>query len=103
LDDLVGEMMATGAVDAVCHGMVPNFHCLGCDFQVMRIDGYVWTGDVEYLFFRNSYPDFEKLRKRLQKYPGAAAYCCQCSWKSTALTAPLEEVADGLRWRIVGL
>jgi len=101
LDDLVGEVLATGDAVVVGHGLVPGFHCTGCDFQVMRIDDFVWSGDVEYMFFRNNYPTFEKLRKRLQRQMGCCAYCCQCSWKSADGSATLLDVAEGLRWRTV--
>lgn len=100
LDDLVGEMM-TANTNLVGHSLVPDFHCTGCDFQVMRIDEFVWSTDVEYMFFRNNYPSFDKLRKRLVRQPGCSAYCCQCSWKSAHCTASLADVAEGLRWRTV--
>mmetsp|Transcript_69050 Transcript_69050/g.213541 ORF Transcript_69050/g.213541 Transcript_69050/m.213541 type:complete len:162 (+) Transcript_69050:222-707(+) len=101
LDDLVGEVLATGDAVVVGHGLVPGFHCTGCDFQVLRIDDFVWSADVEYMFFRNNYPTFEKLRKRLQRQAACCAYCCQCSWKSADRSAALVDVAEGLRWRTV--
>ena len=33
-----------------------------CDFQILCIEDYIWRGDVEYMFFRNSYPTVGKLR-----------------------------------------
>lgn len=100
LNALMGEMM-TNDTRGFGHGLVDGFHCTGCDFQVMRIDEYVWNQDVEYMFFRNNYPTFEKLRRRAARQQGCSAYCCQCSWKSAHSNAILEDVADGLRWRKV--
>lgn len=100
LDDLVGEVMSVSTT-TMGPGIVQNFHCTGCDFQVLRCEGYVWTGDVEYMFFRNNYPAFEKLRRRLARQDGCTAYCCQCSWKSAHTTTPLADVAEGLRWRVL--
>lgn len=102
LDDLVGELLLTGTdTTIVGYGVVPGFQCTGCDFQVMRCDDYVWSADVDYLFFRNSHPDYEKLRRKLVRQSGCSAYCCQCSWKSAYMSASLVEVSDGLRWRLV--
>lgn len=98
LDDLVGEMLGNDT-SLIGHGLVDGFHCTGCDFQVMVIDDYVWNGDAEYMFFRNNYPTFEKLKKRLVRQAGCRAYCCQCSWKSSHSSASLQDVAEGLRWR----
>lgn len=100
LADLVGEVMSADA-DSTWHGMVEGFHCTGCDFQVMRCDGYVWAGDVDYMFFRNNYPTFEKLRRRLVRQQSCSAYCCQCSWKSAHIGAAWRDVSEGLRWRSV--
>jgi len=102
LDDLVGDMLAADtSTNVIGYGLVDNFHCTGCDFQVMRCDDYVWAGDVEYMFFRNNYPTYEKLRRRLIRQKGCYAYCCQCSWQSADAKAPLTDVAAGLRWREV--
>jgi hypothetical protein len=100
LDDLVGDLL-TNDSSVVGYGLVPGFHCTGCDFQVMQVDDYIWNGDVDYMFFRNNYPTFEKLRRGLSRRRGCRAYCCQCSWKSAELGADLEDVAVGLRWRKV--
>jgi len=98
LDDLVGELMAVTKEDAG-HRLLEYFHCIGCDFQVLMIEGYIWTGEVDYMFFRNNYPDVTKLRRCLVRQDDCVAYCCQCSWKSARSSSSLQEVADGLRWR----
>merc|ERR1712087_809207 len=80
LDDLLGELLATETeADVVAasravgsHELVPGLHCMGCDFQILRIDGYVWSADAQYIFFRNSYPTVEKLKARLLLRKG----CC---------------------------
>jgi len=81
------------------HSFIQGFHCTGCDFQVMKVDGFVWKGSVEYMFLRNNYPNVMKLRMKLEKKAGCCAYCCQCSSKSADLSADLADVAEGLRWR----
>jgi len=106
LDDLVGEMMTASATETTrsgaTSGLVPGFQCTACDFQVLRIDNYIWGNEVEYMFFRNNYPNVQKLRPQLVPRRDCVAYCCQCSWKSASTGAQLADVAEGLRWRSVG-
>jgi len=105
LNDLLGEVMAVDASvrrGGNSHQLVPGFQCMACDFQVLRIDNGIWGGDVEYMFFRNNYPNAQKLRPKLVPRADCVAYCCQCSWKSAESAAPLADVADGLRWRKIG-
>lgn len=59
------------------HGISPgrgcdNLRCTKCDFEVLRISDRRWKDDVEYLFFRNFYPNLEKLQPKLLKSPGAS-------------------------------
>lgn len=106
LDDLVGEVLAadtTVSRSNASHGLVPGFQCTACDFQVLRIDNCIWGNGVEYMFFRNNYPNVQKLRPQLIARRDCCAYCCQCSWKSAERAASLADVAEGLRWRSVGL
>uniref|UniRef100_A0A7S1AMK6 Cilia- and flagella-associated protein 418 n=1 Tax=Noctiluca scintillans TaxID=2966 RepID=A0A7S1AMK6_NOCSC len=95
LDALVGELMATSFGD-----MVTNFHCTACDHQVFRILDHAWNDEVDYMFFRNNYPT-KKLRKHLEQRTGCCAFCCQCAWKSAERDADLQDVAAGLRWKLV--
>jgi hypothetical protein len=61
----------------------PSMRCTACDFAVQAFRTSVtWERGADYLFFRNVFPDREKLGKCLQASSGAAAYCCQCSWVS---------------------
>jgi len=83
------------------HGFVPDFHCLGCDNQVMRVENHVWTNDVPYMFLRNNYPNVMRLREHLKSQQGCIAYCCQCSSRSGEAGASLELIAEGLRWKVV--
>merc|ERR1712060_551937 len=100
MDDLLADLV-TSDTPAAPYSMVPSFHCTGCDFQVMQCEDFVWTQGMDYMFFRNNYPTFEKLRRSLLRQQGCLAYCCQCSWRSAHRGASLIDVADGLRWRIV--
>lgn len=106
LDDLIGEISTTtstvGRSGSYSHGLVPGFQCMACDFQVLRIDNMVWGDSVDYMFFRNNYPNVQKLRPQLVKRRDCCAYCCQCSWKSAESAAPLADVAQGLRWKQIG-
>ena len=58
-------------------GMAPrscdNLMCLSCDFSVVSFDGWRWSNGgcdggsgADYLFLRNNYPDFQRLRDRIQ-------------------------------------
>lgn len=84
------------------HGFVDGFHCVGCDMQVLKIDGYIWAETTPYIFLRNNYPNVMKLRGNLRSQPSSSAYCCQCSSRSADKAAGLELVAEGLRWRVIG-
>lgn len=83
------------------HSFVPNLHCTGCDFQVLRIENHVWAkgGDVSYMFLRNNYPNVMKLRTELEAKKGCSAFCCQCSSRSADAEADLSDVSEGLKWR----
>jgi len=68
------------------HGMSPgrgcdNLRCTKCDFKVLRVADRRWKEDVEYLFFRNFYPNLDKLGAKLVKSPAACSYACQCTWR----------------------
>lgn len=84
------------------HGFVPNFHCTGCDMEVLRVENHVWGDEVAYMFLRNNYPNVMKLRQHLKPRQGCSAFCCQCSSRSADSAAALEDVADGLRWKVIG-
>jgi len=103
LDDLLGLALASDSSvpfkGSSSHGFVPNFHCTGCDFQVLRIENYVWEDSAAYMHFRNNYPNVMKLRAKLVPRKDCVAYCCQCSWKSAEAAASLSDVAEGLKWR----
>lgn len=59
--------------------------CTACDFAVLQFrlpGGAQWARDVDYMVFRNDYPDTIRLTQRLVTALGGVAYCCQCSWVS---------------------
>jgi hypothetical protein len=106
LTDLLSDVLTTGDSGftfkgSAGHSYVPNFHCINCDFQVMRIENMVWTKQTAYMFLRNNYPNVMRLRKNLKPKEGCHAYCCQCAWKSAENGAELSDVAEGLRWKII--
>lgn len=71
-----------------------HLRCTACDFEVMKFDHKIWntensdsisSGDdciVDYMFFRNFFPNRERLDTRTHIFQNAASYCCQCSWIS---------------------
>lgn len=75
-----------------------NLRCTKCDFRVLALPDVEWQPDVDYLFFRNCYPTEPKLRQRTQQRPGAASYCCQCSWASVTAPVLLGGFGSELRW-----
>mmetsp|Transcript_22510 Transcript_22510/g.49349 ORF Transcript_22510/g.49349 Transcript_22510/m.49349 type:complete len:425 (-) Transcript_22510:40-1314(-) len=101
LDDLVGELLADSPSNEGMCQLFPTLHCTSCDFEVLFCDSFVWMENVEYMFFRNNYPIFEKLLDGLIRCPGWSAYCCQCSWKSAPQGEDIGTVAEGLRWRML--
>jgi len=102
LDDLMGELDMATAEPVTLDGMVPDFQCTQCDHQVMRISNFIWTDAVDYMFCRNFYPDTKKLRRNLVPRKGCSAFCCQCSWKSADTAAALTDVAENLKWKVLG-
>jgi len=98
LDGLLGDVLAS---TAPAKELVPGFQCTACDCQILRINNHVW-GDVDYMFFRNNYPAYKKLKRQVLAQTDCCAYCCQCSWKSSDASAALIDVAEGLRWKVVG-
>jgi hypothetical protein len=40
---------------------------------------------IEYMFFRNHYPDLKKLQTGVERDPTSAAYACACSWQSVGV------------------
>jgi hypothetical protein len=57
-----------------------NLLCLSCDFRVVFFDGFRWSGDdADYLFLRNNYPDFARMKAKLVPDQNARAYACGCS------------------------
>jgi len=59
-----------------------HLRCAHCDHAVVRLDDCRWSANVDYFFFRNAVPDEGKLSARTEPARGAAAYCCQCAWRS---------------------
>ncbi|KAI8845159.1 retinal maintenance-domain-containing protein [Chytriomyces cf. hyalinus JEL632] len=85
--------LSNGAPDAKA---CSSIRCVACDFPVIafckrddtktvtsRHGGVEWSSDVDYLFFRNYYPDPQRLQTKLLPTNDASqGYCCQCDWLS---------------------
>ncbi|XP_062044196.1 cilia- and flagella-associated protein 418 isoform X2 [Lepus europaeus] len=59
-----------------------HLRCITCDFRVVSYNDCMWDKSCDYLFFRNSMPEFHKLKTKLVKKKGTRAYACQCSWRT---------------------
>ena len=49
-----------------------RLHCTSCDNKVVSFDNFEWHKSCDYLFFRNNYPDFSKLKSNM--IPRAGTY-----------------------------
>jgi hypothetical protein len=65
-----------------------SMRCLSCDFQVLRVPHKAWRrSKVSYLYLRTHFdpkqhPSDGNLGSALEHMEGAAAYACQCSWRT---------------------
>lgn len=50
-----------------------KLRCTSCDFLVVWFSDSVWHSRSEYLFFRNNYPEFDRLKKNLVRKKGELA------------------------------
>eukprot|EP01002_Notosolenus_urceolatus_P012393 NODE_4206_length_827_cov_8.775064_g3478_i0.p2 GENE.NODE_4206_length_827_cov_8.775064_g3478_i0~~NODE_4206_length_827_cov_8.775064_g3478_i0.p2 ORF type:complete len:94 (+),score=2.70 NODE_4206_length_827_cov_8.775064_g3478_i0:511-792(+) len=76
--------------------------CTKCDFQCEAFDGWKWKPGTEYVFLRNYFPNFSKLKDQLDKDPAFAAYACQCQHTSIS-ESKLITMSDPLScWRCRG-
>ena len=78
-----------------------NLLCLKCMCRVVRFENVRWNEEVaDYMFFRNYWPEPERLYPGFVEEPGSAAYCCQCSWVTVSKLCTLESCSGGLEWCI---
>eukprot|EP00198_Chlamydomonas_reinhardtii_P007789 XP_001697126.1 predicted protein [Chlamydomonas reinhardtii] len=91
-----GRMGAVGALTC-CDAL----RCTKCDFRVEQFNNREWHADVDYLFFRNNFPNEEKLAPKMRSRQGSVAYCCQCSWLNSTEQAKLDFSSE-LRWVCAG-
>ena len=92
-----GRNGSTVGVVSVCD----SIRCTKCDFRVMAFPDTQWLPSVDYLFFRNNYPDADKLAAKLQSRQVCRSYCCQCSWFSTVGEYRIDFGGE-LRWVCAG-
>lgn len=59
-----------------------SFHCTQCDFEIVVFENAKWNQDVDYLFLRQTMPDRNKLKQKLENTSNARAFACQCKWVS---------------------
>jgi len=76
-----------------------NMHCTDCDNSVVSFDDQKWnTSGCDYLFFRNNYPDYSRLKSQFLPRKGYRSYCCQCRWLSVNTCKELKAVNPSLKW-----
>eukprot|EP00794_Sanderia_malayensis_P018761 gene18761-20652_t len=75
----LSKVLTTGRTEANTRSC-DRLHCTSCDNKVVSFDNFLWYKDCDYLFFRNNYPDFDKMKVYLMPSRGSRAYCCQCHW-----------------------
>lgn len=47
-----------------------RLHCTTCDNKIVTFENFEWNSSCDYLFFRNNYPDFSKLKSKLISHAG---------------------------------
>ena len=75
-----------------------HVRCSDCDCAVVCFHDFAWVGDVEYLFLRNHYPDFERLKERLRSELDSRAYACQCNSVTVKTHTSLNSLKSSLKW-----
>lgn len=85
-------------INSICD----NLRCSSCDFKVNRYIDKNWTSSVNYLFFRNNFPDYDKLKCNLRPCKGGAAYACQCSWFNVKDSDKIINIPPELKWHCGG-
>uniref|UniRef100_G3MNW2 Cilia- and flagella-associated protein 418 n=1 Tax=Amblyomma maculatum TaxID=34609 RepID=G3MNW2_AMBMU len=93
---LAGTDVALGVSTSASKRACSHVHCCRCDFQVAIFEDFAWDQSADYLFFRNSTPDMNKLRSKLVWKLGWRAYCCQCQWRSVAALSSVQQ--EKLPW-----
>jgi hypothetical protein len=78
-----------------------QLRCTRCDFRVLTFADVEWYRDADYMFFRNRYPDEDRLREKLKTRAGCMAYACQCQWSSCRETRVVDYSSE-LRWVCAG-
>ncbi len=76
--------------------------CRKCMCEVVRFENVIWSKDADYIFFRNYWPDADRLCEKMKPKKGYAAYCCQCCWANADEVKPSENFtcANGnLKWK----
>ncbi|PRP77968.1 hypothetical protein PROFUN_14072 [Planoprotostelium fungivorum] len=75
-----------------------SLRCIGCDFKVSNFPGYEWREGTDYLFFRNNFPDFDKLKVQLITNRASSAFACQCTWKSQKNLTSVKSFGPEVKW-----
>eukprot|EP00919_Chromeraceae_sp_WS-2016_P064351 GHVR01152315.1.p1 GENE.GHVR01152315.1~~GHVR01152315.1.p1 ORF type:complete len:210 (+),score=48.03 GHVR01152315.1:37-666(+) len=99
-----GTRCSRGYSDPIQPVACDNLRCTSCDFQVIQLASWKWKPEVEYLFFRNYYPDVDKLKSMMEVAVDEVAYCCQCSWRTICAFDSIDNVnkeQQGL-WKCFG-
>jgi hypothetical protein len=80
---------AKGLIEKVSN-IDTDFRCSKCCEPVIALENRKWHDDVDYLFFRNFYPDTQRLLPKTDAKHGTRALACQCSWEVDEVEARLQ-------------
>ncbi|XP_069813412.1 cilia- and flagella-associated protein 418 isoform X2 [Dendropsophus ebraccatus] len=94
---LGGSMVPFGIGTSISERACNQLRCTTCDFNIVVFDDYKWDASCDYLFFRNSMPEYSKLQTKMIRKKGVRAYACQCSWRSVQELTDLSSQPQ-LRW-----
>ncbi|KAI1885504.1 hypothetical protein AGOR_G00204370 [Albula goreensis] len=94
---LGGSSIPSGVGTSTSQRACNQLRCTSCDFRVMSFDDHEWDPSCDYLFFRNTMPDRQKLQAKLRRKRSARAYTCQCTWRSVVHLTDLRDHPQ-LKW-----
>ena len=73
-----------------------SLRCSKCCFAIQTWEGYAWDDDVDYLFMRHNFPEWERVSAKLSQVDGTTAFACQCSWTSISSPTRLKSLSSSV-------
>ena len=78
-----------------------NLICKRCDIYVKHYKDKKWTENIDYLFFRSYFGNFEKIKEKLIECKGSLAFHCGCIGVSIKTPRPADG-EGGVNWICYG-